>query len=380
MSLALYGRAAVSDFTGDCIVYRSLDPVDERLPRLAEIRREAGLPDGPPPRKQDAAYAQVVAWLLAHARRLDAPGAILKRLVYLGDTRLADAGAFANLCAAGNWPGMAFIGAEDACPAKVMLESLAPDQTIHLANRWAELDEFGRRAAALGFPPDESTALLIDLDKTALGARGRNAAPIDQARQQAVEQTVGGLLGAGFDPGAFRSVYARLNQPEFHPFTADNQDYLAYICLILGGGLVEVEALIKRVQSGGLASFEQFIAEIEARRVELPAGLGAIHAEIYANVLRGDPTPFKPFRRAEYRLTVRRMGRFAADLPLEARLREEILLTEEVRRLALDWTAQGALVFCLSDKPDEASLPPPELAAAGWLPIHRTPAHALGEV
>jgi hypothetical protein len=32
---------------------------------------------------------------------------------------------------------------------------------------------------------------------------------------------------------------------------------------------------------------------------------------------------------------------------------------------------RGALLFGLSDKPDEASLPRPELAQKGYLPLHR---------
>ena len=40
-------------------------------------------------------------------------------------------------------------------------------------------------------------------------------------------------------PPSFQTAYERLNQPEYHPFTTDNQDFLVYICLILGGGLIE---------------------------------------------------------------------------------------------------------------------------------------------
>jgi hypothetical protein len=41
--------------------------------------------------------------------------------------------------------------------------------------------------------------------------------------------------------------------------------------------------------------------------------------------------------------------------------------------------ARGCLVLGLSDKPDEASLPAPALAAQGYLPLHRTPTHAVGQ-
>jgi hypothetical protein len=43
---------------------------------------------------------------------------------------------------------------------------------------------------------------------------------------------VSGILGATFDQAAFRRAYTELNVPAYHPFTADNQDYLAYVCLM----------------------------------------------------------------------------------------------------------------------------------------------------
>jgi hypothetical protein len=56
-----------------------------------------------------------------------------------------------------------------------------------------------------------------------------------------------------------------------------------------------------------------------------------------------------------------------------------IVMTQEVREMALAWREQGALLFGLSDKPDEASIPQPELAAEGCLPIHRVETHSVGE-
>jgi hypothetical protein len=42
------------------------------------------------------------------------------------------------------------------------------------------------------------------------------------------------------------------------------------------------------------------------------------------------------------------------------------------------WREQGALLFGLSDKPDEASLPSATLAAHGYPPIHRAVTRAVG--
>jgi hypothetical protein len=73
------------------------------------------------------------------------------------------------------------------------------------------------------------------------------------------------------------------------------------------------------------------------------------------------------------------MGCLPDDTPLDKLLENEILVTQEVRRWVLTWAQRGALVFGLSDKPDEASLPSPELAAQGFQPIHQTLTHVVGE-
>ncbi len=387
--MKISGMSAVSDFLDDMIVYRNLAPVDGRLPSLNDLRPELGLPAHVIPRKNEADYARVVVGILNRARQLTAPGAQIQRVIFLGDTRLLDSTAFANICAAGGWPGIAFIGSENSSAPKVELETMPGGQRLFLSNRWAALDEclatelgmpsFPAYCAEQGFPIDPGTVLLIDLDKTTLGARGRNAATIDNARVQAVYETVAGLLGGSFDPQSFRSAYDLLVQPEFHPFTEDNQDNVAYICLILGGGLFQFDELLRAVRAGGMRSFRQFIEAAESRKAELPAALKAIHDEIFANVQAGDPTPFKPFRYNEYRITVARMGCQPDSAPLETLLAEEIVITREVRDLALVWKAQGALVFGLSDKPDEASLPGPALAAQGYVPLHRKSTHVVGE-
>lgn len=376
----LYGKTSVSEFLGDRIVYRNLQAADPSLPRLESLQREAGLAPGTIPRKTDPEYARVILRLLQHARQQDAPHTPLRKIVFLGDTRLLDGTAFANLCAASGWPGLAFIGSENSLPPAHELAPAAAGGRLYLANRWALLSEFDRCCSEQGLEVDAGSAVVIDLDKTTLGARGRNAAAIDRARIQAVEETVAEALGAAFARPAFLEAYDLLNQPEFHPFTADNQDYLAYICLVITAGVRTLESVVTGVRSGGLSSFHQFLQEVDRQVSSLPASLTGVHAEIIACVQAGDPTPFKSFRRNEYRITVGSMGCLPDDAPLERLLADEIVLTQEVRAWAQAWQQRGALLFGLSDKPDEASLPTPELAAQGCRPIHRTPAHAVGSL
>jgi hypothetical protein len=335
------------------------------------------------PRKSDPGYARLVARLLEYARRLEAPQTRLERLIFVGDTRMSDGTAFANLCAAGGWPGLAFIGSETSGPPAVEKAALQPQCTLYLSNRWAALADFDRDCESQGFGVDEATAVVIDLDKTAIGARGRNAQVIDAARVQAVERTVAGLLGRSFDPEAFRSAYDQLNQPQYHPFTADNQDYLAYICLTVNSGLISLAGLLDQIHSGGVPSFHAYIAQVDDRLQVDPAALtprlAQIHQQIYTHVRLGDPTPFKAFRRNEYLATVSRMGYLEDETPVETLLREEIVVTQEVLAQALEWKRRGALLFGLSDKPDEASLPDEEQARQGLQPIHRTVTHIVGE-
>ncbi len=377
-ALKNFGRTSLREFLGDWVVYRNLAPADPRLPALDALREDAGLPPGQTPRKSEAAYARVIVRLLHSAQSLRGAAAPIRRLLFVGDTLLLDGTAFANVCQAGGWPGLAFIGSENAKPVSVNIALNLNGQSLYQANRWQALVDFSAYASAHGFPADESTAVIVDIDKTALGARGRNGQVIDSARVQAVHTTVAGLLGTAFDPQAFRTAYDLLNQPEFHPFTADNQDYLAYICLILGSGLCPLDAVVRDVRDRQLASFEQFIAQVDRRRVDLPPELRAIHAEIFSLVRKGDPTPFKSFRRNEYLATIRCFGSLPDDTPAETLIDQEILVTQEVRAAALDWKRDGALLFGLSDKPDEAATPTRELAASGYLPIHRAETHAVG--
>ena len=376
--MKLYGKTSISEFLGDRLVYRNLEPADKGLPSLSNLGPMVGLPIGRIPRKTETDYALVIVNLLRVAQQQRGIRLPLQRILFIGDTRLLDGTAFANLCLASGWPGLAFIGAENNKPAAVEVVPNESGQSLYLANRWAALNDFKAYAVSHDFPVDEQTAVIVDIDKTALGARGRNASVIDNARVQAVQHTVAALLEASFDLNAFRSAYDLLNQPEFHSFTTDNQDYLAYLCLILGSGLYQLDKIADGIRQKRLISFAAFMAEVDTHLQELPPSLAAIHADIYANVQRGDPTPFKSFRRNEYLTTIRCFGNCSEAAPIEKRLAEEITVTQEVRGASLDWQKQGALLFGLSDKPDEAATPTPELASQGYLPIHRAVTHAVG--
>ena len=117
-----YGRAAASDVIGDHIVYRNLAPLAPGLPSLDDLRGPLALPPGEIPRKTTSAYARVMVRMLGAGRALQVPGEKIRRVIFIRDTRLNHATAFANICHAGGWPGRAFIGSEKPGPMHFEIE------------------------------------------------------------------------------------------------------------------------------------------------------------------------------------------------------------------------------------------------------------------
>ena len=366
-------RLCLADLLDDRVVYRTLEPCDPRLRGLAAIHGELGLLAGRIPRKAEPEYAAVVAHLMQQAQALRQAGRPLERVLYLGDTRLNDGTAARNL--GRHFPMRAFIG-EDKLAEPARLET--QDEFV-FANRWAALADFLRLVQSQGVALDAGTAVVLDLDKTAIGARGRNDRPIDQSRVDAALGLARETLGADFDLAAFRPLYDELHKSAYHFITTDNQDYLVYIALMASAGVVDASTLLDDLKARRLATFEEFAARCENRVSAFPA-LQPIHAEVAGNLRRGDPTPFKSFRYREYECTVARMDALPDDTPRQQLLAEEITITQEVAEAALQLRECGALLFGLSDKPDEASLPRPELAQRGYLPLHRITMKVMGPI
>ena len=373
-----YGRTSISEFLGDFIVYRNLVPVDSRLPALPEIGKAIGLARGIIPRKIDEAYGSVVVELLKKARSFDEANSEIKKLVYLGDTTMTDVTAFVNICRVGGYQGIAFIGAENGEPPH-MKELQQNGCTICYANRWALLKEFDALCRRKDFLPNTNTAVVADIDKTILGARGRNDLVIDRVRIDAAERVIHEKMSDRFNHHSFQKAYDTLKRQEYHSFTSDNQDYLVYICLAVGSGVLSLDSLLGQIKSGTVKSFNEFIESVESRVAALPADMRAIHNNVYECVRDNDLTPFKVFRLNEFKLTAERMGCLDDAVPPDEMLKKEIVLTEEVRDFILSWKLQGTVVFGLSDKTDEASLPTGDVSVRGFQPIHHIMTHAIGE-
>jgi hypothetical protein len=240
------------------------------------------------------------------------------------------------------------------------------------------LDSFPSWAEGQGLVCDERAAVLVDVDKTFIGARGRNDRVIDAARVAAVRRTVEEVLGDEFDEAGFRAVYDELNKQEYHHFTADNQDYLAYICLMVVAGIFPADELWTELNAGRLTGFTQFVTLCDARRSQMGSGLARAHQEVTTNVRLGDPTPFKSFRYREYFSTVNRMDCLPDGAPRTELLANEIVITVEVARVTQNLADKGVLAFGISDKPDEASFPPENSEVGGAQPIHRVRMKVVG--
>ena len=358
-------RMRLSDLLGDRVAYRNLEPADRSIRGLSQIRAEIGLPDGLIPRKTSPAYAAAIVHFLEQAQETRGAGRPLRRLLFVGDTRMNDGKAAANLFQ--HLPLQGFIGADrlDEDPHTEI------EDILMISNRWTALRDFAAWASSRGIPIDESTALLIDMDKTMIGARGRNDGVIDAARVEAVRLVIEETLGESFDEVAFRAVYDKLNQPTYHSFTRDNQDYLAYISLMVVGGVCLAKQMWDDLQDGRLSTFEEFVALCYDRRRRMSGGLLEVHQEVAARLAVGDPTPFKRFRYREYVSTVSRMNLLLSDASREEVLEKEIVITGEFVELAQDMIARGVLTFGISDKPDEASIPTSDLADQGYRPLHQ---------
>ncbi len=379
MTFRIHGTGTLAEILGDAVAYRLLEPVDPRIPGLASLRNRLGLEPGSLPRKTDPGYGMVAAEMLRAAAPLLTSSAEIVSVVMIGDTELSDGGAFAHTCTALGCPGGVFICSETTEDAGLVVRDLGEERSLILANRWRLISAFEDELIRGGVAIGPGTAVLIDIDKTLLGARGRNHQPIDAARGAAVLRTATVLRGDGLNRAVLMDAYDRFNQPCYHPFTTDNQDYLAYLAMIVESGWISPADLADAIDHCRFPTFSGLLDEVSRTPDRLPSGVRRAHERVVSAARIGDPTPFKEFRAAEFRETVDRMAPADGVGDMATILEQRLTLTAEVLKKARSWRDRGALLFGLSDKPDEASTPTPELEAEGYRPLHRTEALIVAE-
>jgi hypothetical protein len=275
----------------------------------------------------------------------------------------------------GEWAGACFIGNEkpnDAPSAEIN------ENSIYSANRWAAISDWMKWVLGQGLHVDDRTVVIVDIDKTALGAKGRNDQVINEARLEGIYRTMTSVLGDDFSRATFENHYNELNRSRYHFLTEDNQDYLAYICMALNAGLFDYNEILRDFQNGSVDNFEQFVRMVDARiKVVGGENLRQAHEAVSASVQNGDPTPFKRFRRQEFITTVERMGNLPDNAPVAELLAHEITLTNEVCEMTEWLKNRGCLLLCMSDKPDEASRPDPRYSP-DLPPVHQASTHRVG--
>ena len=350
MNYVVTGKGRLFDLFGDFVVFRNMKPVDDRVPPVSEVLTKLGLPPGRPPRKREPGYGRAAVWLLGKMHDLQHPGATIEELLFIGDTS-GDLKAFREISRAGDWKGAIFLGKDGTGKLSRTGEDVWKGD-------WAEISRWLDAVRAAGLSVGERTVAVIDIDKTAIGARGRNHAAIDKARMEAMRIVISEALGDSFDQAAFLRAYEEVNQSRYHDITEDNQDYIAYTCLVMSSGIISLEEIRAATLDSRFSSFRDFFEMVdEVMKLRPQDGLRAIHESVAVSLAAGDPTPFKAFRREELKQTVARMDMFPDGRPVEELLEEEICITGEVWEAGIALKERGVVLTSFSDKPDEASVP-----------------------
>ena len=375
--LASFGRAKLADFFGDMVIYRNLEPLDRRLPGLKSAGYRMDVSNERIPRKQEPEYAKAAIWFAKQAQKLRKVNVELSEILFIGDTFFNDGRAYTNMRTITEWAGACFIGSEKA---KDSPAAEVNGDNIFNTNRWAALSDWAKWLLDQDLHVDSRTVAIVDIDKTALGAKGRNDHVINEARLEGIFRTMDAVLGDNFDRATFEHHYHELNRGKYHFLTEDNQDYLAYICMVLNAGLIDYQEILNETANGSLDNFEQFLRWVNSRMMIRPMSgenLRQVHEAVVGAVHVGDPTPFKRFRRQEFITTVERMGNVADSATVEEMLAQEITLTNEVCELVEWFKTRNVLLLSLSDKPDEASCPDPHTSPE-LPPVHKAPTHRVG--
>ncbi len=357
------GNTSIQDILGENILYRDLNPVSSQFPSFDEIRRKLGLEQRFPPRKLSPDYARIILEYLK-SRDLNLP----QQILFFGDTPGNDGAVVRNLEKLSSRPVFGFIGKE-ALAEKAALSSEPP---LFLANRWELIPEFFSQIQKLGFSYDRETGVLVDMDKTLIGARGRNDPIIDQARMEGVKKLIQKTLNEQWHEDHFILIYETFNEPAYHFLTEDNQDYLAFICLMIIAGVWSFEELIEQLVRKNITSFQGFLNRTASllQRRPVPA-VAPYFEEVFLGVIKGDPTPFKSFRRMEYLATIERIDFLQSENPAEI-LQSEITLTQEIVDVISFLKERHFETFwCISDKPPESTFPTADWNRKGFLPLHQ---------
>lgn len=376
MAKKIWPRHSIADIFDNRIVYRNLIPLDDRIPDIEVARQALNLAEGWIPRKaKDPEYADVILFFLAHFATLDSRGE-LSRVLYLGNRQSRDQATLGHFRQSTDLTLFSFLCEEDEEQAK----EVTIDGDNMLVNRWEGLADLAVFLHERGFPLDAQTAIIVDLDKTVIAARGRNSWPLNRSRVEGVKLMVQDVLGARFEEPRFQAVYGELNQPKYHFFTEDNQDYVTYVSLMASALVYPINDLLEDLAYEKLTTFREFLAVTRERLQSSPQyqDLWPVYEEVAYYYALNDPTVFKSFRHKQYESTLGRLDMLPDGVDEDQLLQEEIVMTREVFDFLQMAKKRGVNLLTISDRPDESLLPSSEMAARGYKPIHKLPFKVVG--
>ncbi|GBD94138.1 hypothetical protein BMS3Abin05_01736 [bacterium BMS3Abin05] len=364
------GNLSLQDLLGENILYRDLNPVSEHYPSFQMLRRKLGIQQAFPPRKNSPQYVEIILEYL----RLSQPEPF-DQLLFFGDTPGYDGALIRNLSKINDLRVFGFIGKEALSEAP----ALADHTPIFLSNRWNLIPAFLGLIQKKGFHRDRPTAVIFDMDKTLIGARGRNDAVIDEARMEGVKKLIQKTLQEEWDKAHFFLIYNTFNQARYHFLTEDNQDYLAFVCLMILANVWRFEELLDFFIQKKITTFQAFLDQTAARlQTHMSPAVQDYFEEVFPAVSRGDPTPFVSFRRMEYLATIERIDSGLNRDPEEI-LRSEITLTQELVDLITFLKDKNfGPIWCISDKPPQSTFPTESLEKQGYIALHKKPMKVVG--
>lgn len=329
-------KGKISDLIGDNIFFRELNPQNPDLVPIDVVLFRLNLDRVP--RKKDPEYPQVISYYLNLLGDFD-------RILFIGDTMISDRFLVLGLLSLNKYEVFAIITRESGEKFELKQEG-----DIIYSNRWSFMRELPDFLAKRDFYIDEKTAVIIDIDKTLIGARGRNDHAIDLARAEAVYKLLK-KAGISMDFNEFFNLYKHVNSPDFFNITQDNQDIVAFVTIALSSGIVK-----------NITSLEETAQKLMTGKHPFLAFLGK---EIITNLKKKSPTLFPTFREMEYFTTIEFMDRFDDSTPIEKLLKEEIFITGEIYDL---FENSLSTIIALTDKPELSSLPP---EGTDLPPIHK---------
>jgi hypothetical protein len=202
---------------------------------------------------------------------------------------------------------------------------------------------------------DKYTIFIVDIDKTIIGAKGRNDLSITKARFDAIKEIANEIIG-NYDEKKFFEIYQKLNEKKYHSFTEDNQDIVTLLTILFYLDLYPFSKFLDEFEKGIHIDKLTFLKTI-LKKTRKSSKFIELLKNCILRIENYDQTPFIEFRYKEFEKTIKRMDFLNDETPQDILLEEEIMITREVYEIICKAKDRDAKVLGLSDKPEASSFP-----------------------